>query len=541
MKKKIINGILLVALIFAASSVFVSCKDNDSDVQTELLGKIADLQKKIDAISTIVGPQGPQGPQGETGPQGPQGPQGETGAPGQNGENGLTPYIGENGNWWIGTTDTGVKAQGEKGEDGTAPSIEDIIAALQGQLDQIKEDATKAATEAATEAALKALEEQVKKLTDILNTIYKTQVTSLNIDAIKNPIFGFISLPVDIQSNILVTCYGVAGSNIELPANSGNYIAFADDILVGGTGNAGKIYVTVNPSSVNFANKTLLLENTAGEPAPVALTPLKESSEVLEFGVTRGATGFYEADATINAANLGNAYISIPRQDLKELRSDITALFEKRSKQTFKEMAVDLYKIYANNKLTAYRLKATWGAGYNTFSETKIAALAVHPLSYSFDPDGAANTKDLEKVEQTFFYTDIDISASSSSAIGQFLDKFNKFVVKGIDHINWALQPCLLVRDGKIISNIAGDTPQEFDADVQILMTSRSGELFAPAYKKYLRIISPDKGIELEEIYDGSVKEVPFTLRSGVEYGIKYEAVDYDGVVRTKYYTIKGK
>ena len=31
---------------------------------------------------------------------------------------GNTPYIGDNGNWWIGNTDTGVKAQGEPGEKG---------------------------------------------------------------------------------------------------------------------------------------------------------------------------------------------------------------------------------------------------------------------------------------------------------------------------------------------------------------------------------------------------------------------------------------
>ena len=29
-----------------------------------------------------------------------------------------TPYIGENGNWWIGDTDTGVLAQGNKGDKG---------------------------------------------------------------------------------------------------------------------------------------------------------------------------------------------------------------------------------------------------------------------------------------------------------------------------------------------------------------------------------------------------------------------------------------
>lgn len=32
--------------------------------------------------------------------------------PNRFGLNGLTPFIGENGNWWIGFDDTGVKAEG---------------------------------------------------------------------------------------------------------------------------------------------------------------------------------------------------------------------------------------------------------------------------------------------------------------------------------------------------------------------------------------------------------------------------------------------
>ncbi|MBR4040608.1 MAG: hypothetical protein IKJ11_11025 [Clostridia bacterium] len=35
------------------------------------------------------------------------------------GDDGQTPYIGENGNWWTGDTDTGVKAQGPAGANGT--------------------------------------------------------------------------------------------------------------------------------------------------------------------------------------------------------------------------------------------------------------------------------------------------------------------------------------------------------------------------------------------------------------------------------------
>lgn len=34
------------------------------------------------------------------------------------GSDGLTPYIGENGNWWTGETDTGVKAEGKTPEKG---------------------------------------------------------------------------------------------------------------------------------------------------------------------------------------------------------------------------------------------------------------------------------------------------------------------------------------------------------------------------------------------------------------------------------------
>ena len=43
---------------------------------------------------------------------------GKDGINGQNGADGSTPFIGENGNWWIGETDTGVKAAGVDGEKG---------------------------------------------------------------------------------------------------------------------------------------------------------------------------------------------------------------------------------------------------------------------------------------------------------------------------------------------------------------------------------------------------------------------------------------
>lgn len=46
------------------------------------------------------------------------GKDGINGKDGADGKNGKTPFIGENGNWWIGEADTGIKAAGTEGKDG---------------------------------------------------------------------------------------------------------------------------------------------------------------------------------------------------------------------------------------------------------------------------------------------------------------------------------------------------------------------------------------------------------------------------------------
>lgn len=43
---------------------------------------------------------------------------GGSSTPGEPGKDGITPHIGENGNWYLGETDTGVKARGEDGDPG---------------------------------------------------------------------------------------------------------------------------------------------------------------------------------------------------------------------------------------------------------------------------------------------------------------------------------------------------------------------------------------------------------------------------------------
>jgi hypothetical protein len=68
----------------------------------------------------LQGAQGEKGEQGEQGEQGIQGEQGPAGRDGTNGTDGITPHIDPTTkHWMIGSTDTGIVAEGQDGRDGT--------------------------------------------------------------------------------------------------------------------------------------------------------------------------------------------------------------------------------------------------------------------------------------------------------------------------------------------------------------------------------------------------------------------------------------
>lgn len=61
---------------------------------------------------------GTAGSTGVPGPPGPQGPKGDPGTDGKDGTDGITPHIGDNGNWYLGGTDTGKPSRGATGPAG---------------------------------------------------------------------------------------------------------------------------------------------------------------------------------------------------------------------------------------------------------------------------------------------------------------------------------------------------------------------------------------------------------------------------------------
>lgn len=81
----------------------------------------ADGKDGLNGKDGVDGRDGLNGKDGADGKDGVDGKDGLNGKDGVNGKDGQTPYIGENGNWWIGETDTGVSVttKGDKGDPGT--------------------------------------------------------------------------------------------------------------------------------------------------------------------------------------------------------------------------------------------------------------------------------------------------------------------------------------------------------------------------------------------------------------------------------------
>lgn len=572
MKKKIINGILLVAMLFATSSTFVSCKDNDADSNTELLGKIATLEQQIKNLQLQAGPQGPAGPAG---------PAGAAGQNGKDGQDGLTPTIGENGNWFIGTTDTGVKAAGTDGQTPTV-EIKDGYWWINGENTNVPASATFDATEilkklkeledelaklkpgagstdpetiANIEKELDEIQKDLEELEEKLENLAAAAITGIEINKITNP-FLFIDTPLGIENKLLIALYGESKKDVyfynpitqerELVAEAGTVT----------NGFAGNLYVTVNPFTTDFSGKLLKLVNTAGKDAPATLAALEASDVVL----TRADNnGLYKVSAFVDEDDLSSINFNYLPEDMEKMKETIKAALKQRNKEAMLELASQVWNIFSSNSFPLYQLEANWEDGCYK-SKADINLISFKPFSYDFDLNDVANYKEdnitaLESLEEYVVNTGTK-TASTQNKIWRFLNRINPTIQKFLDNINWFIQPTLLIDENgdvwhpSVATNVSVFT--RFKAGtINLMPTSWSAELVAPAFKKFVGVVEVDGKADPEELakvntgnvgklVDGNVKSIPLTIEAGKTYKIQYTAIDYAGRTRTLYYNIRG-
>lgn len=224
------------------------------------------------------------------------------------------------------------------------------------------------------------------------------QVTGIIVQQVANPAFGsYNSVMTNLQTNMLVAYYGQATKTVEFPSNddaSITPIVIRNNGLIM-NGNAGQVYVTINPNTVDFTgmDNCLTLVNSQDEECAIKLGKVQKTDDILHFGAsapTRAAgNGFYTVSATIAPEGLAdpNVHLNIDKSKIKTALKDLVSVRNasgaKIALQDFAKVAVDVAQAM---QLDAQGVKCAWNDKYGehaVYSNYNIAALAVSPLGFN--------------------------------------------------------------------------------------------------------------------------------------------------------------
>jgi len=262
MKKKIINGILMSALLLAGTTSFVSCKDNVDDVATGIRFDMGTMNKQIDELATRIA--------------------------------------------LLEAQDMGV-------------------AELKADLQKLKDEVAKKADKTYVDDEIQKLQDQIDALADKIDKTSSTMVTGVVLQETLDCVVGTINLP-GFNPAFLAAYVGenktgmpefpISGKDYNVDPD-GNYLKstelpqdingnWDEDAIIGnsgknaylinGTGNAGTLYFTINPRKVDPSLLSVDLINSRGEETGIALSDIKKSDHLITFAIGKHGNGLTRAD-----------------------------------------------------------------------------------------------------------------------------------------------------------------------------------------------------------------------------------------------------
>ena len=381
MKRQLTSILLFSALLVGGASTFVSCTDHESDsaydTSVSQIAKLTELNKWLGELK-------------ETNPD-------------------LKSAI-----------DARIQANMNVIKDGVFADKERIEAAIQGSeayqnlkgkvdgvdgrlqaIEKLRLTDSIAAKKI-TDALNNRLDSVSGSLDKALNSLVEQKLDGITVNATENPVTGYWNASfTGLNLKLASSFYGVAAEGNE------DWDVKANQVL-GKGGNAGYLYVSLNPTEIDPSLVKVELVNSQGEPAKgFKLGDIDNTDKVLTFGTkaaTVSANGFYQVPVIA----------SDPQNDGVEFDKGALAAAAKNALNELinpKENDLDLSMIasalYKNIPvLTAYGVKAEYYL-YNPNTETleltktvkhavsdyDIAAFAVKPVSYNFLKDNATLDK----------------------------------------------------------------------------------------------------------------------------------------------------
>lgn len=390
MKRQLTSILLFSALLVGGASTFVSCTDHESDSAYNTSISLADaIAKEKQALIEITNKL-------------------ETKADHAADKTALEGRINENNRL--------IDELGEKF--GDYASLDAAIAASKAYTDEKvsaasdilnqKIEQLRGADETARQQLKTALLEKItangeaisneadarKQLQDnydmAFDFLINKNLNSIAINATENPVLGYYNAAfIGSQLNLVSSFYGTAAQNITGWVSQGEFL---------NNGNAGEIYVSLNPTEIDprCITSLKLVDSQGNEAKGFELGQLQNTSRVLTYGFTKAAdvssNGFYAIP--VKAVDPANDDFSLNKGELKEAAKNVLAKLKnpKESSLNLSQVATALYSS-VNNQLKAYTVKAEY---YLWNPETmelvkksavaptyNVAAFAVKPLSYN--------------------------------------------------------------------------------------------------------------------------------------------------------------
>lgn len=381
MKRQLTSILLFSALLVGGASTFVSCTDHESDsaydTSVSQIAKLTELNKWLGELK-------------ETNPD-------------------LKSAI-----------DARIQANMNVIKDGVFADKERIEAAIQGSeayqnlkgkvdgvdgrlqaIEKLRLTDSIAAKKI-TDALNNRLDSVSGSLDKALNSLVEQKLDGITVNATENPVTGYWNASfTGLNLKLASSFYGVAAEGNE------DWDVKANQVL-GKGGNAGYLYVSLNPTEIDPSLVKVELVNSQGEPAKgFELGEIDNTDKVLTFGTkaaTVSANGFYQVP--VIASDPQNDGVEFDKGALAAAAKN--ALNELRNpKENDLDLSMIASALYKNIPvLTAYGVKAEYYL-YNPNTETleltktvkhavsdyDIAAFAVKPVSFNFLKDNATLDK----------------------------------------------------------------------------------------------------------------------------------------------------
>ena len=263
-------------------------------------------------------------------------------------------------------------------------------------------------------------------------------LTSIAINATENPVLGYYNAAfLGSKLNLVSSFYGTAAQK-----NQGWGIK-QNELL--NNGDAGKIYITLNPNEIDpeCITDLKLVDSQGNEAKGFKLGDIQTTDRVLTYGFTKAASanGFYEVP--VLATDPANDDFSLNKGELKEAAKNVIAKLQnpKESNLNLSQIATTLYRS-VNNQLKAYTVKATYYLYDPTVTNedgTKGALVEKHQVAPTYDMAAFAvkplsfNTlKDNQKLKNLGLALDKYMLPTLSDKLGKFMDALD-FQIKNED------------------------------------------------------------------------------------------------------------